>query len=78
MLLNIDRNGVVVKENLDTPLFKRYNQTPQPIPELELEHDPEIFDKFMSLTNVKESDDILLTKVWIDPDINSRDSTAYL
>ena len=44
-------------------LFKRYNQTPQSKPEKD--YDPKIFDKFMSLTNIKDRDAILLTKVWI-------------
>ena len=61
--IRIDRDGVYLEMDINFPLFRRYSQTPQPIPDKDYEKD--IFDRFMSLTNVKKSDDILLTKVWI-------------
>ena len=71
-IIKIDRNGVNLESNFDTPLFKRYSQTPQPIPE-DYSDSPQVFDEFISIFNVKENDDILLTKVWtiatVIPDI---------
>lgn len=61
--IRIDRSGVNLEMDLNFPLFKRYSQTPQPIPDKDF--DPNVLDRFMSLTNVKCKDEILLTKVWI-------------
>ena len=44
-------------------LFVRYNQVPQVEPNNSYEHD--IFDKFLSLTNVKDRESQLLLKVYI-------------
>lgn len=61
--VKIDRYGVNLEKGINFPIFKRYNQTLQPIPAKN--YNPKIFDKFMLLTNVKGKDDILLTKVWM-------------
>ncbi len=60
--VKIDCNGWKVIK-LDFPLFKRYSQTPQPIPNRD--YDPNVLKKFMGLTNIKADDDKLLVKVWI-------------
>lgn len=64
-VMKIDKNKVDILMGPDVkfPLFRRYSQTPQPIPNPD--YKPDIYDKFMSLTNVKNKDDILLTKVAI-------------
>jgi hypothetical protein len=60
--VKIDGNGWDIITP-DFPLFRRYNQTAQPMPNRE--YDPKVLDKFMVLTNIKENDDKLLVKVWI-------------
>jgi hypothetical protein len=45
------------------PLFVRYNQTPQTQPVTKYE--PDIFDKFMRLTNIAIEDEKILLKVYI-------------
>jgi hypothetical protein len=46
-----------------TPLFVRYNQTAQTEPDRNYE--PDIFDKFLQLTNVKDEQSKVLLKVYI-------------
>lgn len=45
------------------PLFSRYNQTPQAEPDRKYEDD--IFDRFLSLTNLKTDEDRILLSVYI-------------
>lgn len=63
MKISKDKVDILLGLDVNFPLFKRYSQTPQPVPQPGF--NPEVFDKFMSLTNVKNKDDILLTKVLI-------------
>lgn len=44
-------------------LFVRYNQAPQVLPDRNYE--PDIFDKFLTLTNLKDEQNRLLLKVYI-------------
>jgi hypothetical protein len=46
-----------------SPVFVRYNQTPQAYPDSNYEQD--IFDRFLQLTNLKEDQDRILLKVYI-------------
>src|SRR5215207_7828663 len=49
--------------NTPGPMFIRYNQTPQIEPDRHYE--PDIFDRFLQLTNLKEDQDRILLKVYI-------------
>src|SRR5918994_7664703 len=49
--------------NTPGPMFIRYNQTPQIEPDRNYE--PDIFDRFLQLTNLKEDQDRILLKVYI-------------
>jgi hypothetical protein len=54
---------LIDSDQLPTPLFKRHNQIAQVIPVKDYESD--IFDKFLSLTNLKREDDKILLMVYL-------------
>jgi hypothetical protein len=61
--IKISEQGWELVDKTPIPLFIRYNQTPQVQPS----HDyaPDIFDRFMNLTNVKNEDDKKLLKIYL-------------
>jgi hypothetical protein len=61
--IEITKQGWRLVDNTPVPLFTRFNQTAQVQPSRHYE--PDIFDRFMSLTNVKNEDDKKLVKVYI-------------
>jgi hypothetical protein len=61
--VKITPQGWQVEDKTPIPMFTRYNQTPQVSPLREYPAD--IFDQFLSLTNLKRVDDKLLLMVYI-------------
>jgi hypothetical protein len=62
--IKISEQGWELVDKTPIPLFVRYNhQTPQVQPSRD--YTPDIFDRFMNLTNVKNEDDKKLLKVYI-------------
>src|SRR6188474_2283619 len=61
--LKISKQGWEVLSHTPSPLFVRFNQTPQGEPDRSF--DPNIFDKFLELTNLKQDQDRILLKVYI-------------
>ncbi|MFL6376626.1 MAG: bifunctional DNA primase/polymerase, partial [Nitrososphaeraceae archaeon] len=60
--VKITKDGWEVKDDDSSVLFARYNQVAQVPPDRNYE--PDIFDKFIGLTNVKDDKDKLLLKVY--------------
>ncbi len=60
--VKISREGWEIIDGT-SPVFVRYNQTPQSNPDRSYDHD--IFDKFIQLTNLKEDQDRILLKAYI-------------
>ena len=52
-----------ILDQTPTPMFMRYNQTAQVQPNRDYE--PDIFDRFLQLTNLKKEEDRILLKVYI-------------
>jgi hypothetical protein len=62
--IKMTKDGWEVKDDDDTSiLFARHNQVAQVLPDRNYE--PDIFDRFIGLTNVKDDKDKLLLKVYI-------------
>jgi hypothetical protein len=61
--IKITQQGWELIGKTPIPLFTRFNQTPQVQPSRDYE--PDIFDRFMDLTNVRNEDDRKLLKVYI-------------
>jgi hypothetical protein len=63
--IKISKENWELVSQMPTPLFVRYNQTPQAEPDRNYE--PDIFDKFLALTNLKDDDEQnkILLKVYI-------------
>ena len=57
------KDGWELVDKTPLPLFSRYNQTPQAEPDRNYEDD--IFDRFLSLTNLKTDEDRILLSVYI-------------
>ena len=53
----------LVNSETPNPLFTRYNQVSQVAPDKS--YQPDIFDRFLQLTNLKEEKDRILLKVYI-------------
>jgi hypothetical protein len=60
--VEITKDGWQTKEDEASILFARYNQVAQVLPDKNYE--PEMLDKFIGLTNVKDDKDKLLLKVY--------------
>ena len=61
--LKISQQDWEVLSHAPFPLFVRFNQTSQAEPDRNFE--PDVFDKFMELTNLKQDQDRILLKVYI-------------
>ena len=61
--IKISKQGWEIVNSTPSPVFVRYNQTPQADPDRYYEQN--IFDKFLQLTNLKEDQDRILLKVYI-------------
>ena len=61
--VRISKDGWELASKTPRPLFSRYNQTPQAGPDRNYEGD--IFDRFLSLTNLKTEEDRILLSVYI-------------
>lgn len=61
--VRICKNGWELVSNTPLPLFSRYTQIPQAEPDCNYEED--IFDRFLSLTNLKTDEDRILLSVYI-------------
>ena len=61
--VRISKRGWELVDKTPLPLFSRYNQTPQAEPDRKYEDD--IFDRFLSLTNLKTDEDRILLSVYI-------------
>ena len=57
-----------------TPMFMRYNQTAQVQPNRD--YGPDIFDRFLHLTNLKKEEDRILTKSLHRIIVHSKHSTC--
>ncbi|MGI9009981.1 MAG: hypothetical protein ACR2F1_02190 [Nitrososphaeraceae archaeon] len=56
-------NSWEIIHKIDYPVFKRFHESPQVLPDKAYDHN--IMNEFLDLTNIKESDNRLLTGVWI-------------
>ena len=64
--LKISKKGywqIINDDETTQPIFCRFNQVPQVTPDRSYE--PDIFDRFLQLTNLKEKNDRILLKVYI-------------
>ena len=61
--VRISKDGWELVDETPLPLFSRYTQTPQAEPDRNYE--PDIFDRFLSLTNLKTDEDRILLSVYI-------------
>jgi hypothetical protein len=61
--IEITKQGWQLVDKTPIPLFTRFNQTAQVQPSRDYE--PNIFDRFMALTNVRKEDDKKLLKIYI-------------
>jgi hypothetical protein len=61
--VKITKDGWQIEDDDTSVLFVRHNQVAQVLPDTNYE--PDIFDKFIGLTNVKDDKDKLLLKVYI-------------
>jgi hypothetical protein len=61
--IKITQHGWDLVNTTSSPIFVRYNQTPQVDPDRNYEED--VFEKFLKLTNLKQDQDRVLLKVYI-------------
>jgi hypothetical protein len=72
--IKITKDGWQINDDDASILFARYNQMAQVLPDRNYE--PDILDKFIGLTNVKDDKDKLLLKVYVIS-VHSRHSSCY-
>jgi hypothetical protein len=63
--VRITKDGWEILDKTPIPMFARYNQTPQVLPAASGSYEPDIFDVFLRLTNLKSEEDKILAAVYI-------------
>jgi hypothetical protein len=63
--VRITKDGWELLDKTPIPMFTRYNQIPQVVPAASGDYEPDVFDMFLRLTNLKNEEDKILAAVYI-------------